>query len=104
MKIQHSYNLAFFTSCACIVLTLTLIPGKAILASDVAFNHVQFILKCQDTTMMHKVPPDFLTFECVRAHLRPGTCYIRVLAELQCICRMDTQGDKSLLDAWAEMR
>ena len=40
----------------------------------------------------------------VRAHLRPGTCYIIVLAELQCICGMDTQGDKSLLDAWAEMR
>jgi len=40
----------------------------------------------------------------VRAHLRPGMCYILVLAELWRICRMDTQGDKSLLDAWAEMR
>ena len=40
----------------------------------------------------------------VRVCLRPGTCYILVLMELQCICRMDTQGDKSLLDAWAEMR
>ncbi len=40
----------------------------------------------------------------VRVHLRPGMCYILVLVELQCICRMDTQGDKSLLDAWAEMR
>src|SRR5258708_39006664 len=40
----------------------------------------------------------------VRAHLRLGTCYILVLAELQCICGMGTQGDKSLLDAWAEMR
>ena len=35
----------------------------------------------------------------VRACLRPGTCYILVLMELRCICRMDTQGDKSLLDA-----
>src|SRR5258707_165460 len=40
----------------------------------------------------------------VRVHLRPGACYALVLMELQCICRMDTQGDKSLLDAWAEMR
>ena len=40
----------------------------------------------------------------VRVHLRLGMCYILVLAELQHICRMDTQGDKSLLDAWAEMR
>src|SRR6266436_9536662 len=40
----------------------------------------------------------------VRACLRPGMCYILVLMELQHICRMDTQGDKSLLDAWAEMR
>src|SRR5260221_5257423 len=40
----------------------------------------------------------------VRAHLRLGTCYVLVLVELQHICRMDTQGDKSLLDAWAEMR
>ena len=39
----------------------------------------------------------------VRACLRPGTCYILVLAELWCICRTDTQGDKSLLDAWAEL-
>src|SRR5258708_3112689 len=41
---------------------------------------------------------------CVRAHLRPGTCYILVLMELRRICGTDTQGDKSLLDAWAEMR
>ncbi len=40
----------------------------------------------------------------VRAHLRPGTCYVLVLMELQHICRTDTQGDKSLLHAWAEMR
>src|SRR5260221_9258139 len=40
----------------------------------------------------------------VRACLRPGMCYVLVLAELQRICGMDTQGDKSLLDAWAEMR
>src|SRR5258707_13401263 len=31
-------------------------------------------------------------------------CYILVLMELRRICGMDTQGDKSLLDAWAEMR
>src|SRR5258708_30833820 len=49
------------------------------------------------------VPPNRLHVN-VRAHLRLGTCYILVLAELQRICRMDTQGDKSLLDAWAEMR
>src|SRR5258708_37136512 len=36
---------------------------------------------------------------CVRAHLRPGMCYVLVLTELQHICRMDTQGDTSLLDA-----
>src|SRR5258708_2129260 len=40
----------------------------------------------------------------VRACLRLGTCYVLVLMELQRICRMGTQGDKSLLDAWAEMR
>src|SRR5258708_32259900 len=40
----------------------------------------------------------------VRAHLRPGTCYVLVLVELRCICGMGTQGDKSLLNAWAEMR
>ncbi len=40
----------------------------------------------------------------VRVHLRLGMCYVLVLMELQHICRMDTQGDKSLLDAWAEMR
>src|SRR5258708_22810395 len=40
----------------------------------------------------------------VRACLRLGMCYILVLAELRHICRTDTQGDKSLLDAWAEMR
>ena len=40
----------------------------------------------------------------VRAHLRLGMCYVLVLAELQCICGTGTQGDKSLLDAWAEMR
>src|SRR5258707_2950478 len=40
----------------------------------------------------------------VRACLRPGTDYILVLTELQHICGMDIQGDKSLLDAWAEMR
>src|SRR5258708_15878362 len=40
----------------------------------------------------------------VRVHLRLGTCYVLVLMELQCICGMDTQGDESLLDAWAEMR
>jgi len=40
----------------------------------------------------------------VRACLRPGTCYILVLMELQHICGMGTQGDRSLLDAWAEMR
>src|SRR5260221_13214858 len=40
----------------------------------------------------------------VRVCLRLGTCYILVLMELQHICRMGTQGDKSLLDAWAEMR
>src|SRR5260221_5918015 len=40
----------------------------------------------------------------VRACLRLGTCYVLVLTELQHICRMGTQGDKSLLDAWAEMR
>src|SRR6266436_10090593 len=40
----------------------------------------------------------------VRVHLRLGMCYVLVLMELQCICGMDTQGDKSLLDAWAEMR
>src|SRR5258708_27264856 len=40
----------------------------------------------------------------VRVHLRPGMCYVLVLMELQCICGMDTQGDKSLLDAWEEMR
>src|SRR5258707_10808292 len=40
----------------------------------------------------------------VRVHLRPGTCYVLALTELQCICRMGTQGDRSLLDAWAEMR
>src|SRR5258708_24168848 len=39
----------------------------------------------------------------VRVHLRLGMCYILVLVELQCICGMDTQGDRSLLDAWAEM-
>src|SRR5258705_11313644 len=40
----------------------------------------------------------------VRACLRLGMCYVLVLMELQCICGMGTQGDKSLLDAWAEMR
>src|SRR5258705_13131441 len=40
----------------------------------------------------------------VRAHLRPGMCYVLVHMELRCICGTDTQGDKSLLDAWAEMR
>ena len=40
----------------------------------------------------------------VRARLRPGMCYVLVLVELQCICGMGTQGDKSLLNAWAEMR
>src|SRR5258708_38208982 len=35
----------------------------------------------------------------VRVHLRLGTCYVLVLTELRHICRMDTQGDKSLLDA-----
>ncbi len=35
----------------------------------------------------------------VRVHLRPGTCYILVLMELQHICGMGTQGDRSLLDA-----
>src|SRR5258708_11215422 len=40
----------------------------------------------------------------VRACLRPGMCYILVLMELQHICGTDTQGDKSLLDVWAEMR
>src|SRR5258708_40008352 len=35
----------------------------------------------------------------VRAHLRPGMCYVLVLMEVQHICRTDTQGDKSLLDA-----
>ena len=35
----------------------------------------------------------------VRVHLRPGMCHILVLMELQHICRMVTQGDKSLLDA-----
>src|SRR5258708_319559 len=35
----------------------------------------------------------------VRVCLRLGMCYILVLTELQRICRMDTQGDKSLLDA-----
>ena len=35
----------------------------------------------------------------VRACLRLGTCYVLVLTELQHICGMDTQGDKSLLDA-----
>ena len=35
----------------------------------------------------------------VRVCLRLGMCYILVLMELQHICRMDTQGDKSLLDA-----
>ena len=40
----------------------------------------------------------------VRVCLRPGICYVLVLVELQHICRTDTQGDKSLLDAWAEMR
>src|SRR5260370_25853838 len=40
----------------------------------------------------------------VRVCLRLGTCYILVLTELQHICRMGTQGDRSLLDAWAEMR
>src|SRR5258708_23749427 len=63
-------------------------------------------------TLLHGVQ-DIMSFEfelghgpyCnVRARLRPGTCYILVLAELRCICGMDTQGDKSLLDAWAEMR
>ena len=39
----------------------------------------------------------------VRARLRLGTCYVLVLMELWHICGMDTQGDKSLLDAWAEM-
>ena len=37
-------------------------------------------------------------------HLRLGMCYVLVLMELQHICGMDTQGDKSLLDAWTEMR
>ena len=41
---------------------------------------------------------------CVRVHPRPGTCYVQVLMELWHICRMGTQGDRSLLDAWAEMR
>ena len=40
----------------------------------------------------------------VRVCPRPGTCYILVLMELRCICGMGTQGDRSLLDAWAEMR
>src|SRR6266436_4222606 len=40
----------------------------------------------------------------VRVHLRLGTCYILVLTELRCICGMGTQGDRSLLDAWAETR
>ena len=40
----------------------------------------------------------------VRACLRPGMCYVLVFTELWHICGMDTQGDKSLLDAWAEMR
>src|SRR5258708_16426350 len=40
----------------------------------------------------------------VRVCLRLGTCCILVLTELRCICRIGTQGDRSLLDAWAEMR
>src|SRR5258708_23137789 len=40
----------------------------------------------------------------VRVHLRPGMCYILVLTGLRHICGMGTQGDRSLLDAWAEMR
>ena len=35
----------------------------------------------------------------VRARLRPGICYVLVLVELQHICGMGTQGDKSLLNA-----
>ncbi len=48
--------------------------------------------------------PNPTTADIVRACLRPGMCYILVLMELQHICGTDTQGDKSLLDAWAEMR
>src|SRR5258707_6738577 len=40
----------------------------------------------------------------VRAHLRLRTCYALVLMELRCIFGMGTQGDKSLLDAYAELR
>ena len=37
--------------------------------------------------------------EVVRAHLRPGTYHVLVLMELQWICRMGAQGDRSLLNA-----
>src|SRR5258708_34144147 len=40
----------------------------------------------------------------VRAHPRPGTCYVLIFTDLQCICGMGTPGDRALLDAWAELR
>ncbi len=55
-------------------------------------------------TCIYNIISYFSDFRSVRACLRPGMYYVLVLMELQCICRMDTQGDKSLLDAWAEMR
>ena len=35
----------------------------------------------------------------VRVRLRPGTCHVLVLMELQWICKIGTQGDGSLLNA-----
>jgi len=78
-----------------------------------AFNklHVQNLSAAMDGNMhdlvMHYIRQgvwEGVPIFCVRACLRPGMCYILVLTELQHICGMDTQGDKSLLDAWAEMR
>ena len=60
---------------------------------------------CQQVSFFMEVKHSrFLWSVTVRACLRLGTCYVLVLMELQCICGMGTQGDKSLLDAWAEMR
>ncbi len=54
--------------------------------------------------LLHWQVPHAPLPQIVRVHLRPGTCYVLVLVELWHICGTDTQGDKSLLDAWAEMR
>src|SRR5260221_8964640 len=41
----------------------------------------------------------FVSIQCVRARLRPGTYHGLVLTELQWICRTGAQGDGSLLNA-----